>query len=236
MSHLNLTVSKRYGEKEIFRNFTFSAPKNKITCVLGASGSGKTTLLRILSGMTDFTGEITGKGTGVSVVFQEDRLVPALTVRQNLRLIAGGKKADEQINRILSYLEIEGEADRYPDRLSGGQRQRVSLARAFLYPSDLLLLDEPFHSLDLALTHRLLGVLLKLQSLTPKTVVYVTHGVDEALLAADEIVVIGGNPATVLYQTELSLPKSERTLSMPELVAVRETIVSTLTQEKGERL
>ena len=79
-------------------------------------------------------------------------------------------------------------------------------------------------------------MLLKLQSRTPKTVVYVTHGVDEALLSADEIVVIGGSPATVLYQTTLSIPQQQRTLSDPALIAVREAIVSTLTNEKGERI
>ena len=135
---------------KVFENFNFEINKNEITCIFGKSGCGKTTLLNILANSVDYNGEVIGDIKDISYIFQEPRLLPNLTVKQNL-LYVKKDATQSQIDEILAIAEIKDKADVYSGELSGGQAQRVSIARAFITPSDLLLMDEPFSSLDPAL-------------------------------------------------------------------------------------
>lgn len=177
-------VTKKY-DKTIFEHFNFSIPDNKVTCILGESGVGKTTLLKMLAGMTTYTGTILGIKE-VSYIFQEDRLIPNLTVLKNLKLICPSA-SEEEIKAVLAIFKIEDKMSYYPRQLSGGEAKRVSMARAFLYDAPVLLLDEPFSSLDLSLKLELIQYLSEYLSKNPKTVVFVTHDIDETLLLGNDV-------------------------------------------------
>ncbi|MDE7161210.1 MAG: ATP-binding cassette domain-containing protein, partial [Anaeroplasmataceae bacterium] len=161
-------ITKRYEEKIIFDHFSLELPENKITCILGESGVGKTTLLNMIAGLTAFQGHIEAPEK-ISYIFQEPRLIPNLTVKENLKLVSKLSE-DEEIHTLLSILEIEDKIDTYPNQLSGGEAQRVSIARAFLYDGDMILMDEPFSSLDLSLKYRLICYFSFLWKQCPRTV------------------------------------------------------------------
>jgi len=196
-------INKKYGDLTVYDNFDFEIKENKILAVLGESGSGKTTLLNILSGLTDFEGDLKGKVRPVSFVFQKDRLIPNLTVRQNLELVC----PEADVLSALKSVGLEDKADVYPNKLSGGQARRVAILRAFLYPSSLLLMDEPFINLDLSLKFSLIEMIKNMQKEAPRTVVIVTHDVKEAVSVADEIAVISAGKC--IYRTEEITKKTE---------------------------
>ena len=180
-------LTKAYGKTEVYRGLDLSLEEGKITCILGESGSGKTTLLNCIAGLTDYIGQITP--VKCSYVFQTPRLVPNLTAEQNLSLVCRDKA------RVCAMLEVVGLGEKrgaYPKSLSGGQAQRVSLARAFLYESDALLMDEPFSSLDLRLKNEMHSLFLQINSRYRRTVLFVTHDVDEAVKLADRLLVLKG--------------------------------------------
>lgn len=180
-------LTKAYGKTEVYRGLDLSLEEGKITCILGESGSGKTTLLNCIAGLTDYIGQITP--VKCSYVFQTPRLVPNLTAEQNLSLVCRDKA------RVCAMLEDVGLGEKrgaYPKSLSGGQAQRVSLARAFLYESDALLMDEPFSSLDLRLKNEMHSLFLQINSRYRRTVLFVTHDVDEAVKLADRLLVLKG--------------------------------------------
>ena len=180
-------LTKAYGKTEVYRGLDLSLEEGKITCILGESGSGKTTLLNCIAGLTDYIGQITP--VKCSYVFQTPRLVPNLTAEQNLSLVCRDKA------RVCVMLEVVGLGEKrgaYPKSLSGGQAQRVSLARAFLYESDALLMDEPFSSLDLRLKNEMHSLFLQINSRYRRTVLFVTHDVDEAVKLADRLLVLKG--------------------------------------------
>lgn len=179
-------VTKKYGNLSVYSGFSLDIKEGEITCILGESGSGKTTLLNMMARLTEYTGEITPVRK-YSYVFQEPRLVQNLTVRGNLKLVCSD---DDKISRMISAVELSDKADAYPVTLSGGQARRVSLARAFLYPSDAILMDEPFSSLDLRIKLKIARLFLDLWKAERRTAVFVTHDTDEALMLANRIVVI----------------------------------------------
>lgn len=182
-------ITKRYGALTVYDDFSLDIEEGKITCLLGASGCGKTTLLNILAGLVPFEGSIEPSGLRCSYIFQQPRLVPNLTVEGNLRLVCKDEK------RVAEMLERVGLAEKrraYPAELSGGQAQRVSVARAFLHPAQLFLMDEPFSSLDTALKIRLIDVFCALWREQKPTAVFVTHDVEEACMLAHRVLVLGG--------------------------------------------
>lgn len=176
-----LTVS--YGEKKVLDNLNLDIQKNKITAILGESGSGKTTLLNAVAGIVPFGGEIKKDSERLSVVFQKDRLIKNLTVKENLQLFCG----DINVEETLYSVGMSGCEDLYVKSLSAGMSRRVAILRALFYPSDILLLDEPFINLDLALKFSLME---KIKSQKDKTVLFITHDVKEAAFFADRVVVL----------------------------------------------
>ncbi len=178
---------KAYGEREILKDVEISLADGEILCLLGASGAGKTTILKILAGLTDFDGEIENIPERVGYVFQEPRLLPHISVEENLSFVGGKAK---EIAEILQAVELSSFAKKRPSELSGGEKQRVAIARAFLSPSPLLLLDEPFTALDTALKMHLTELFLRLCKEKGRTAVFVTHDLNEAFTVGDRIAVL----------------------------------------------
>lgn len=225
-------LCKRYrtesGEKIVFDNFSAEFKDGKVTAVMGSSGIGKTTLLNCIAKLTDYDGEIAGVGSS-AYVFQEDRLIPDKTVYDNIDFVMQTEDADERKKRIknaLSVTELLSEAFRYPSELSGGQRKRVSLARAFASGRDLMLLDEPLSSLDIGLKFRIFDVMKRVFKSDSKTVIMVTHDVDEALTLADEIVII--DKGGVVYRKEFSTDLFGRDITDDECNRIRKEIIEIL--------
>lgn len=183
-------LTKSYGSTEVYDNFNLSLEDGKITCILGESGSGKTTLLNCIAGLTAYGGEI--PALKCSYVFQAPRLVPNLTVKQNLMLMC---KDEAKVIAMLENVRLKDKINAYPKTLSGGQAQRVALARAFLYESETLLLDEPFSSLDLKLKREMHELFLRIWRQDKRTVLFVTHDVDEAVSLADRVLVLKNGKA-----------------------------------------
>lgn len=203
---MKLCISKSYGEQVVFDGLELEIEEGKILCVLGESGGGKTTLLNILAGLTEYDGVIDGVPERVGYIFQEPRLLPNLTVEGNLRYVGGG--ADE-IETLLQKTELCAVRHKKPRALSGGEKQRVAIARAFLSGAELLLLDEPFSSLDTARKIRLSAVFAALWAAEKKTAVFVTHDVEEACMLAHRIVVIReGKIALDLDMGQGELPRA----------------------------
>ncbi len=225
-------LCKRYrtesGERIVFDNFSAEFKDGKVTAVMGSSGIGKTTLLNCIAKLTDYDGEIAGVGSS-AYVFQEDRLIPDKTVYDNIDFVMQTEDADERKKRIknaLSVTELLSEAFRYPSELSGGQRKRVSLARAFASGRELMLLDEPLSSLDIGLKFRIFDVMKKVFKSDSKTVIMVTHDVDEALTLADEIVII--EKSGVVYRKEFSTDLFDRDITDDECNRIRKEIIEIL--------
>ncbi len=199
------SLSKAYGETVIFDDFSLKLKGGMITGILGPSGSGKTTLLHIIAGLiTPDSGDIEGVNRDqISLYFQEPRLLPWLTERENLRLVFPDQpvkktgRRDEAINAMLTTVGLSDSADLYPGELSGGMRQRVSIARAFLYPSELMLMDEPFSSLDEALKNRLMDDFLEIWRLDRRTVIFVSHDREELEKLSGEIITLTDKPVKI---------------------------------------
>ena len=180
-------INKEYGEKIVFENLSLSIEENAVTAVLGESGVGKTTLLNILSGAASYMGKTQNDSRKVSFVFQEDRLIPFMTVNENLEFVLGKGDYTEKLRQV----GIEEYKDSYPSSLSGGTARRVALLRAFLYDGDLMLMDEPFSALDLSTKYKVMQLFLKLWEQKRITAVIVTHDIEEAVFLAKRIVVLG---------------------------------------------
>lgn len=220
-----------YPDKEIYKDFNAEFFGGKINVVLGASGVGKTTLLNALTGLSGFDGEIENMPKNVSYIFQSDRLVKTISVEKNLDFVLKNAIPDKTARKNAIYdmaklLEISDVLKRLPTEISGGQAQRVQMARAFLYPSEVMLLDEPFKGLDVSLKTRLIKKFLELWGRDGRTVVLVTHDVYDALLMGDKVFVLSGSPADIVYETELTVEKSERNLTDAVVTKYRDEIVN----------
>ena len=187
-----------YGETAIFDNFNCEFLDKGINCIMGPSGAGKTTLLNCLAGLTEYKGEIS-QHSGVSYVFQESRLIPELTVCKNLEFALRGVYPNkvtlkQKIDDLLTSVGLLGQGGKYPHSLSGGMAQRVALIRAFGYPSEILLMDEPFGGLDVRTKDGVIEVFLKLWKDDKRTVFFVTHDLEEAKQLAGRIYVLSDKP------------------------------------------
>lgn len=227
----NFTCS--YEQKTIFDNIDVTFEQGKINVILGGSGVGKTTLLNAIAGIKSYEGQIEGCEDGVSYIFQKDRLIPSISVYKNLDLILKGVVKDKverkrMIEQTAVDLEIFDVLKSLPSEISGGQAQRVSMARAFLYPSDVMLLDEPFKALDTALKTRLIKQFAALQEKKNKTVVFVTHAIDECLLLADDYFVFDDAPVKIVLQGKINSKKSERKLTDKALEETRNSLLQAI--------
>ena len=219
----NINVS--FGENRVFHDFSLTLPEGKITCVLGPSGSGKTTLLKVLGGILPVERFTAPK---CSFIFQEHRLLPHSTALDNLAVVLKGKKRcrRERARKMLTDMELAEAENLYPNELSGGMAQRVAIARGLLYDADFLLMDEPFKGLDLALQERLIKYFIKYWENNRRTTVFVTHSILEAILVADRIIVLDKRDegATVVFDREFELPRSERVLGHSEVDHLRKNL------------
>lgn len=234
MNDLNIeNLSVGYGDRTVFDNFSQAFNGGRISVILGGSGVGKTTLLNAIAGLVPYGGRIDLGGQGVSYIFQGDRLVKNISVFKNLELVLKATVKDKKERRrliedMLALLEIKDEAKKLPSELSGGQAQRVAMARAYLFEADILLLDEPFKALDTALKTRLIRQLIALNEKKPRTIVFVTHAIDECLLTADDWYVLSGSPAGICASGSIDIKKEERKLSSPALASVREELLKAI--------
>ncbi len=209
-------VKKSFGSLRVLDGIDLVAERESILAVLGPSACGKTTLLYLLAGLLAAdAGEMEGlAGKQVSCAFQEPRLLDWLTVEENLAFVLQGRlpsgEVQARIGRFLARFELEPYRAYYPRRLSGGQKQRVAMARAMAYPARLLLMDEPFKSLDLGLKLALIDRFLAEWEAEPRTVVCVTHDVTEALLLADNVVLLSDKPTVVRRIFKVDIPRRER--------------------------
>ncbi len=190
-------LCKNYGQLKVYDNFSLDLIEGEITCILGESGSGKTTLLNCVARLTDYKGKI--PVLKCAYVFQTPRLVPNLTVVGNLRLVC---KNDDLIDSMLKKINLTEKKNEFPIALSGGQAQRVSLARAFLYGGDIILMDEPFSSLDLKLKAEISKLFKDVLISVNGTALFVTHDVDEAIDIAQRIIVIRQGEAALDIRTD----------------------------------
>lgn len=224
-----------YEQKTIFKNFDVTFEQGKINVVLGGSGIGKTTLLNAMASLKSYEGSIEGCEGGVSYIFQKDRLIPSISVYKNLDLVLKAVVKDKRVRKetiesTSEALEISDVLNSLPSEISGGQAQRASMARAFLFPSDVLLLDEPFKALDTSLKARLINKFVALQRQSKKTVVFVTHAIDECLLCADNYFVFAANPVEVVLKGSILSEKQERKLTDKNLEDTRNQLLKALSE------
>ena len=205
-----INVCKKYDDLEILKNFSISFEESKITCLFGPSGVGKTTIANIAANLIPVDeGNVTGFEKAVySYVFQEPRLLRWYNVYENidfvLRDVYDDKKRVNIINSYIDLVELSGYENYKPDALSGGMCQRVSLARAFAYPSNFLILDEPFKGLDAKLKNEMVTLFKKLWAESKRTVLFITHDVDEAATLSNCIYVINNRPVEIIKKINVS--------------------------------
>jgi len=196
-------LNKSYKNEEIFKDFNIEFSDESINCIIGKSGCGKSTLLNIIAGLTEIqSGEVSGVSLNdISYVFQEDRLIEWLTVKGNLEITL--KKyfdqfvMDDKIDEILNLVGIYDIKNKYPNALSGGMRQRVNIARAFGKPSKVILMDEPFKSLDYKLKYTIIDEFKNLLNKEKRMVILVTHDLDEAIYFRGNIIVFNNKPVKI---------------------------------------
>jgi ABC-type nitrate/sulfonate/bicarbonate transport system ATPase subunit len=217
------------GTLQVLGELAFSLRTGEVAALVGPSGCGKTTLLRIIAGLErDFEGEVTLPAHGtLGMVFQEPRLLPWRTVEQNVRL-AAPRATDPNIDALFRTLGLAAHRDHYPGELSLGLARRVALARAFAVEPDLLLLDEPFVSLDDALAARLREELADLVNSRRVTTLLVTHDVDEAIALADRLLLLSASPARVVAEVPVARPRTAH--GRDELAAMRDEIAKRTNQ------
>jgi len=215
--NLSAVFPDNNGGLRALQGLSFDVHPREFVCVLGPSGSGKTTLLRILAGLLPPTsgslmfGHV-WKQPRIGMVFQQANLMPWRTVTDNIKLPLEVTNTDEQSARLktremVELVGLQGFEDSLPRDLSGGMAQRVAIARALIHDPDLLLLDEPFASLDAMTRERMWMELSRIWQAQQKTVIMVTHSINESLFLADRVLVLTQRPGKVKLDLEVDLPR-----------------------------
>jgi NitT/TauT family transport system ATP-binding protein len=242
-------VAKFMGGEVIYRDLSFSVCDGEFVCIIGPSGCGKSTTLRLIGGLLSANGgTITVAGQSpeqtwnrLAYVFQSPRLAPWRTALENVLLATelrlGTKTAGEKAKaaELLKLVGLGDAAAKYPYMLSGGERQRVALARALAVHPDIILMDEPFSALDPNTRQNLRVELIEIWRKTRKTIIFVTHDVDEALLLADRILVLSTKPAEVLHTLCLDQERWRNIESDATLRQHRALLLHLFSQAAGER-
>jgi NitT/TauT family transport system ATP-binding protein len=244
IKNLNKTYHTEEGDEVVaLSDISLDVADKEFVCFIGPSGCGKTTLLRITAGLekpdsgtlTVNNEPITGPGPDRGMVFQEYSLFPWRTVLKNITFSLELKKIPQSEREKISrdFLELVGLskfADSYPHELSGGMKQRVAIARALVNDPDVLLMDEPFGAVDAQTRNRLQHELLNIWEKKKKTVLFITHSVDEAVFLADKVVVFTARPGRIKEVITVDLPRPRERTSF-EANAVREHLLATLGAE-----
>jgi|CXWL01.1.fsa_nt_gi ABC-type nitrate/sulfonate/bicarbonate transport system ATPase subunit len=221
-------LSRSYGSVEALRGIDLQVNHHEFVAIVGPSGCGKTTLLSLFSGFDDPSGGTLVRSGEVRTIFQRDGLFPWLTCAENIAIglrDVGPSERNHRKARLLDLINLNGFADRYPHQLSGGMRQLVELARAIAGKADILLMDEPFSSLDYLTRLRMRGELARLLAEYPRTVVLVTHDIEEAAQLADRIIVMTDRPGRIRIEHSVTAPRP-RTPTDPVVVETVRTILS----------
>lgn len=225
-AHLDLSVDlktypDRGGKRHVaLRDFRLSIGRGEFVCLVGPSGCGKSTLLNLAGGLDhDFAGQVlvdgAAPGPGLGFMFQAPRLMPWLSVLDNVLLVLGKTPAEHaRAEELLLAMELGDVLAAYPGHLSGGMQRRVALARAFAVEPQVLLMDEPFVSLDAPTANRLRDMLVALRRRCGSTVLFVTHDLREALTLADRVCFLSPAPGRIVYE----LPIAAATPRPPEVV------------------
>ncbi len=230
-------IHKSFDSLEVLKGLSIHFKENQVTCILGPSGCGKSTLLNIIMAVLEpETGKVVGfEGKDISTIFQEDRLIEWRSVEDNIDFVLRNKLGYAERRKIIhDYLEAVGLSDYrnyFPRKLSGGMRQRVSIVRAFAYPSEIMIMDEPFKSLDVNMKANLMKTFCKLRQNDDRTVIYVTHDVDEAVTLGDQIVILTDKPAMVKRVFENPIKQNCRWEKTQEIEDLKREIIGEFMEE-----
>jgi NitT/TauT family transport system ATP-binding protein len=234
-------VSLRFGAEVLYERIDLDVREGELLCILGPSGCGKSTALRVLAGLLAVdSGTVTIDGAppnerwrDMAFVFQNPRLLAWRTAKENVtlgmelrRLGLGRAEMDSRADALLRLVGLAADSGKYPRMLSGGERQRVSLARALAVEPRIILMDEPFSALDPSTRRRMRHELVEIWQRTGKTIVFVTHDVDEALELADRIVLLSPKPTRVVETMTVAAARPRAIASSPALALLHERILA----------
>jgi len=234
-------VLLKFGEETIYDGLNFTVKKGEFLCILGPSGCGKSTSLRLMGNLLEADGgNVSIEGlppehgwNKLAYVFQSPRLVPWRSALGNVLLgmeLRFEKLAKsvmgETANRLLDMVGLQNDKDKYPGMLSGGERQRVSIARALSVDPDIILMDEPFSALDLNTRWRMRSEIIRIWQETGKTVIFVTHDIDEALVLADRVLLLSNKPTKALETLTLEQPRPRQIEQSKSLTQQKNYLIS----------
>lgn len=202
-------------QQTVIEGLKLSLPSNKFICLLGPSGCGKTTLLNIIANLDiQYQGEIllnqSHTHPKISYIFQNPRLLPWRTIRENIELVLDKQPSPDYINSLLESVQLKDIQNAYPEHLSLGMSRRVSIIRAFSVNPDILLMDEPFVSLDAPTARQVREFLIKLWTQRPHTILFITHNLREAISLADYLIFLSASPMSVVSEIKVDIPRIER--------------------------
>jgi NitT/TauT family transport system ATP-binding protein len=243
LENISKSFTQEEHEQVVLQDINLNVSKGEFLCIVGPSGCGKTTLLRMIAGL-DFPSEgriiegeteISGPSRERGYVFQQYSLFPWLKVLENVTfgLELKGMEENESNQKAREYLKMVGLSpyeNSYPKELSGGMKQRVAIARSLVNDPNVLLMDEPFSALDVQTRHKLQEELVRIWKEEQKTVIFVTHNVDEAVFLADRVVVLSRNPGKIIKSFKIELERI-RDRNSPQFVDLKKEITKFLDVE-----
>tara|TARA_Y100001960_G_scaffold58508_1_gene60432 strand:- start:697 stop:1431 length:735 start_codon:yes stop_codon:yes gene_type:complete len=229
-----LKIKNTKRQNLIFKNIVLKIKKGEFISIFGPSGCGKTTLLNMISGLDkNFEGSIDAE-KNVSYMFQSPRLFPWLTAIDNIKFpIRKNSNSDKIANGLIKKVGLEKFKNQYPDKLSGGMQRRIALARAFASNPSVLLLDEPFISLDKKIANLLRKLLINLWKKNKPTVIFVSHDLDEAIELADRIFFLSSLPSKILLEYKINLTRP-RNINSKKFISLKRLLSST-TRTKSQK-